>query len=86
MLSRDHIFAGLADEERHDAYYGAQYMVETRPGLVEADIVMTEVGGMSFFVDSMETFPVMVGEKTPAKVKLIARGPGGHGQPNWTHW
>ena len=79
VLSRDLIFAGLADEERHDAYYGAQYMVENRPELVEADIVMTEVGGMSFFVDGVETFPVMVGEKTPAKVKLIARGPGGHG-------
>ena len=79
VLSRDLIFAGLADEERGDAYYGAQYMVENRPELVESDIVITEVGGMSFFVDKKELFPIMVGEKSSVRVKLIARGPGGHG-------
>ena len=78
-LSRDLIFAGLADEERHDSYYGVKYLVENRPELIEADIVMTEVGGMSVFLESKEIFPVMVGEKTPIKVKLLARGPGGHG-------
>lgn len=79
QLSRDLIFAGLADEERHNSSYGVKHLVENHPELIEADIVMTEVGGMSIFFEGVESFPVMVAEKTPVKVKLIARGPGGHG-------
>ena len=79
VLSRDLIFAGIADEERADSTYGVKYLIENRPELIKADIVITELGGVSFFVEDREVFSVMVGEKGMAKIKIIAKGPGGHG-------
>ena len=77
-LSRDLIFAGLADEERIDSTYGVKYLVENKPDLIEADIVITEVGGISVHSDGKEIVPVMVGEKGSSEIKITARGPGGH--------
>ena len=79
ILSRDLIFAGIADEERVDSAYGVKYLIENRPELIEADVVITELGGVSIFAEDKEVFSVMVGEKGMAKIKIIAKGPGGHG-------
>jgi acetylornithine deacetylase/succinyl-diaminopimelate desuccinylase-like protein len=78
VLSRDLIFAGLADEERVDSEYGIKYLINNRPELIESDIVLTEVGGMSVHMGGNEAVSVMVGEKAPVKIKITARGPGGH--------
>lgn len=78
-LSRDLIFAGLADEERSDSTYGVKYLVENHPDLIEADVVLNEVGGFSLFIEGTEIFPVQIGEKGIAQIKITARGPGGHG-------
>ena len=43
VLSRDLIFAGVADEERTTSAWGAKYLVENRPELIESDIVFNEV-------------------------------------------
>ena len=79
ILPRDLIFAGVADEERVDSTYGVKYLIENRPELIKADIVITELGGVSFYVEDREVFSVMIGEKGLAKIKITAKGPGGHG-------
>lgn len=79
VLERDLIFAGLADEERAGSSYGIKYLIENRPDLVEADIVLTEVGGISLYLNELEVFTVMVGEKGVTNLKITACGPGGHG-------
>ena len=77
-LSRDLIFAGLADEERSDSAYGVKYLVENRPELIEADVVFNEVGGFSMYIDNREAFPIQFAEKGSAKLRLVVRGEGGH--------
>ena len=77
-LSRDIIFAGVADEERVDSTYGIKYLIQNRPELVEADIVFSELGGVSVQSDGREAFSIMIGEKGMAKLRITASGPGGH--------
>lgn len=77
-LTRDLVFAAVADEEAHGSKYGAKYLVENYPDLIEADIIMTEVGGCSSYIDGKEFFPVEIAEKSSLLVKITARGPGGH--------
>ena len=79
QLSRDLIFAGLADEERTDSAYGVKYLVENHPELIEADVVLNEVGGFSMFLEGKELFPIQIGEKGSSQLKITSRGPGGHG-------
>ena len=79
QLSRDLIFVGVADEERTDSTYGAKYLVENHPDLIEADIVFNKVGGFSMFFEGKEVFPIQIGEKGSAQIKITARGEGGHG-------
>ena len=79
VLSRDLIFAGIADEERTTSKWGAKYLVENRPELIEADVIFNEVGGFSTFMDHREAIFVQIGEKGTAQLKITATGPGGHG-------
>ena len=77
-LTRDLLFVAVADEEAHGSKYGAKYLVENHPDLIEADIIMSEVGGCSSHIDDREFFPVQIAEKSSMVVKIIAQGPGGH--------
>ena len=77
-LTRDLLFVAVADEEAHDSKYGAKYLVENHPDLIEADIIMSEVGGCSSYIDGREFFPVQIAEKSSMVVKITAQGPGGH--------
>ncbi len=79
VLSRDLIFAGVADEERTDSKWGAKYLVENRPELIEADIVFNEVGGFTTTVQGIESVIVQIAEKGSMQVRITAHGPGGHG-------
>ena len=78
VLSRDLIFAGLADEERSGSAYGVKYLVENRPELIEADVVFNELGGISLFFDGKEGFPIQIAEKGSCALRLTVRGKGGH--------
>lgn len=78
QLTRDLIFAGLSDEERSDSAYGVKYLVENHPELIEADLVLNEVGGFSFFINDKEAFPIQFAEKGTANLQLTVRGEGGH--------
>ncbi|XP_065888970.1 probable succinyl-diaminopimelate desuccinylase [Dysidea avara] len=78
MLARDLLFVAVADEEAHGSKYGAKYLVEKHPDLIEADIIMTEVGGCSTYADGKEFFPVEIAEKTSVLVTITANGSGGH--------
>ena len=77
-LSRDLIFAGLADEERTDSAYGVKYLIDNRPELVEADVVFNELGAFSFFIEGKEAFPIQFAEKGSCSLQLTVRGQGGH--------
>ena len=77
-LTRDLIFAGLADEERSDSIYGVKYLIENHPELIEADVVFNEVGGFSLFFNDKEAFPIQFAEKGIARIQLTVRGDGGH--------
>lgn len=79
LLSRDIIFAGVADEERTDSKWGAKFLVENQPELIEADVIFNEVGGFTMSVQGMEAVMVQIGEKGSMHVKITAGGPGGHG-------
>ena len=78
-LSRDLVFAGVADEERTDSQWGAAYLVENRPELIEADVIFNEVGGFTMDMQGVQAVMVQVGEKGTMQVKITAKGPGGHG-------
>ncbi len=78
-LSRDLIFAGIADEERTDSTWGAKYLVENAPELIEADVVFSEVGGFSMNMLGKEIYPIQIAEKGSTRIKITAHGPGGHG-------
>ena len=77
-LSRDLIFAGLADEERTDSAYGVKYLINNRPELVEADVVFNELGAFSLFIEGKEAFPIQFAEKGVCRLQLTVRGQGGH--------
>jgi acetylornithine deacetylase/succinyl-diaminopimelate desuccinylase-like protein len=77
-LSRDIIFAGVADEETGCAL-GAQYLVDHFPEKVRAEYVLGEVGGFTLHLNGRRLYPVQVAEKGVAWLRMTARGTPGHG-------
>ena len=77
-LSRDIIFAGVADEEA-GCHAGSFHLVDHHAELVRADHAFTEVGGFTVYFGEQKIYPVMVAEKGLAVLRLVATGPGGHG-------
>jgi acetylornithine deacetylase/succinyl-diaminopimelate desuccinylase-like protein len=77
-LSRDVIFAGVADEEA-GGRHGAGWLAEHRPDLIRAEFALTEVGGVATPVAGRMIVPVQVAQKGYLWFKLRARGEAGHG-------
>ena len=83
-LQRDLIFAGLADEE-DGSHLGATFLVEEHPDLVEADIMFTELGGFSYYMENRLFYPVQVAEKGYVNLRIVAHHPGGHSSISHPH-
>lgn len=77
-LSRDVVFAAVADEEAGGAW-GAGYLVDREPELIGSQYCLTEVGGMTVTVNGRILIPVQVAQKGYVWFRMRARGPAGHG-------
>ncbi|RME20998.1 MAG: M20/M25/M40 family metallo-hydrolase [Deltaproteobacteria bacterium] len=77
-LSRDLVFAAVADEEAGGAK-GAAYLVENHPDLVRADFALCEFGGFRMKVGKRTFIPIQVAQKGCAWCRAIFEGEPGHG-------
>ena len=77
-LSRDVIFAAVADEEA-GCEYGSKWLVENHRELVEAEYAIGESGGFSLHLGKKTFYPIQVAEKGLCWVRAKARGEPGHG-------
>jgi len=77
-LSRDVIFAAVADEE-DGCDLGSRWLVDHHPELVEAEYALGEVGGYSMHLGKTTFYPVQVAEKGICWVRARVRGEPGHG-------
>lgn len=85
-LRRDVIFAGCADEEA-GGKYGLKWLVEQHPGLVEAEMGLSESGALPIYVDGQTVYVIQVGEKGNCRLRLTATAAPGHGaSPNYQHY
>ena len=84
-LTRDLIFAAVADEENVNSAYGAKYLLENHSDLIACDVVFTEVGGFTMFLNEKRCVPVMISEKGASTIRVTSRGMGGHGSTFHKH-
>lgn len=77
-LSRDLIFAAVADEEA-GSRNGSLHLVEQHPELVRAEYVLNEVGGHTLYFGGSRFYPIQVAEKGICWFELEAEGEPGHG-------
>lgn len=78
-LPGDVILTLLSDEEA-GGRYGAKFLVDEHPELFEGvQYALGEFGGFSMEMAGKRFYPIMVAEKQICAMKLVVRGPGGHG-------
>jgi acetylornithine deacetylase/succinyl-diaminopimelate desuccinylase-like protein len=77
-LSRDVIFAAVADEEA-GCDQGSRWLVENHRSLIEAEFAIGEGGGFSLHIGGSTFYPVQVAEKGFCWVRARVRGEPGHG-------
>lgn len=77
-LSRDIIFAAVADEE-NGCDLGSRFLVEQHRSKVEAEYALGEVGGFTLHLGDSQFYPVQVAEKGFVWVRATLRGEPGHG-------
>lgn len=79
VLTRDVIFAAVADEES-GTRLGSRWLVDHRPDLLgeEPEYVLNEVGGFTVHRSGRRFYPVQVAEKGVAWLRLSIDGMGGH--------
>jgi acetylornithine deacetylase/succinyl-diaminopimelate desuccinylase-like protein len=77
-LSRDIIFAAVADEEA-GCDHGSRFLVEQHPELVRAEYALGEVGGFTMHLAGTAFYPVQVAEKGICWVRAKWNGEPGHG-------
>src|SRR5690606_15832198 len=77
-LSRDIIFAAVADEEA-GCDLGSRFLVENHRDKIEAEYAIGEAGGFSLHIGSSTFYPVQVAEKGFCWVRARVTGEAGHG-------
>ncbi len=77
-LSRDVIFAAVADEEA-GCDYGSRWLVENHTDLVRAEYAIGESGGFSLHIGGSTFYPIQVAEKGICWIRARVRGEPGHG-------
>lgn len=77
-LSRDVIFAAVADEEM-GCDYGSRWLVENHPDLVRAEFAIGEAGAFSLHIAGSTFYPIQVAEKGLCWLRARFRGEPGHG-------
>lgn len=77
-LTRDVIFAGVADEEAGCAK-GSMFLVDEHPDAVRAEYVLGEIGAFSLHMLGRTFYPIQVAEKGMCWVRATFRGEPGHG-------
>ncbi len=78
-LPGDVILTILADEE-NSGTYGAKFLVEEHPEqFAGVKYALGEFGGFTLSLAGKRFYPIMIAEKQICWMKLIVRGPGGHG-------
>src|SRR5882672_1368477 len=78
VLSRDVIFAAVADEEA-GCQHGSRFLVERHRAKVEAEYAIGEAGGFSLHLGDSTFYPVQVAEKGFCWVRARIAGEPGHG-------
>ncbi|HEY0193283.1 MAG TPA: M20/M25/M40 family metallo-hydrolase [Kofleriaceae bacterium] len=78
VLSRDVIFAAVADEEA-GCEYGSKFLVDQHRDKVEAEYAIGEAGGFSLHLGETTFYPVQVAEKGLVWIKARITGTPGHG-------
>jgi acetylornithine deacetylase/succinyl-diaminopimelate desuccinylase-like protein len=77
-LSRDVIFAAVADEEA-GCEHGSKLLVEQHRSKVEAEFAIGESGGFSLHLGDTTFYPVQVAEKGICWIRARVTGTPGHG-------
>lgn len=76
-LNRDVLLVVTADEEA-GSRLGAYWLWENHRSLVEAEFAFNEGGGQRFMTPGGPVYTVQVAEKGSARMRVTARGQGGH--------
>ncbi len=77
-LSRDVIFAAVADEEA-GCEFGSKFLAEHHRSKVEAEFAIGESGGFSLHLGDTTFYPVQVAEKGICWIRARVTGTPGHG-------
>ncbi|MGH7907665.1 MAG: M20/M25/M40 family metallo-hydrolase, partial [Candidatus Binataceae bacterium] len=75
---RDRVVAATADEEA-GSHFGAHFLVERHPELVNAGFVLNEVGGFTMYVGGRRFYPIQMAEKGFVTLRMTVNGAPGHG-------
>jgi acetylornithine deacetylase/succinyl-diaminopimelate desuccinylase-like protein len=78
VLSRDVIFAAVADEEA-GCDHGSKFLVERHRAKIEAEFAIGESGGFSLHLGDTTFYPVQVAEKGLCWIRARVTGTPGHG-------
>lgn len=78
-LDRDVVFAATADEEAGKGKHGPGWIIDNRPELWDAPLIITEGGGSDFTVGDQRFYTCQTGQKGLCRLRVIARGAPGHG-------
>jgi acetylornithine deacetylase/succinyl-diaminopimelate desuccinylase-like protein len=75
----DIVLLVLADEE-NTGDYGAKFMVDEHPEVFKGvRFALGEFGGFNFSIGGKRFYPIQVAEKQVCGLRIVVRGPGGHG-------